>query len=173
MQVVTPEVMLLKKTKQKYTNPESETDLEDLNKIFLLNYAVGQDALNHARFMYPISPLNQWNSPKIHNPIFETVKEVLEGPRGSKILEKFFKGPEGKKILENEIKDVYGDFEPVVICDMSRKISNDQAEIEIKTYLQNLEDNNLEEFSIFEIVSQLNIPSEQVEAILDKLLIRD
>ncbi len=59
------------------------------------------------------------------------------------------------------------------ICDMSRHISNDKAEIEIKDYLKNLRDEGVEQVDLLDLVFKFNLPPEQVERTIEKLKKRD
>lgn len=115
---------------------------------------------------------------KSNDNIERLVDTLLESPQiVDKLIEKLFESSKGQEIFNQKIEEkleetTESDLSPF-ICNMSREIPDDQAEDEIKTFLQSLEDNNIEKFSMFEIVSKLNVPSEQVERVLDKLLIRD
>lgn len=61
------------------------------------------------------------------------------------------------------------DFVTPFICDMSREISDDEAEIEIKSFIKSLRDEGVEEFNLLDVGLELNIPMEQIDRILEKL----
>ena len=102
-------------------------------------------------------------------PFTGLVEKFLEGPSGTEFFKKFLNGPEGKKIIDNEIESKFKEIESSFVCDMSREINDFDAESEIKTFLRGLKEQGLVSANLLDIIMATNLPSEQIERIMDRL----
>jgi len=86
--------------------------------------------------------------------ISESIKEFLRGSEGKGLFKEFLNGQTGS------------DYECI---DMSRTISDKVAEKEIKSYLRGLKNEGIMEVNLLDIIVALNLPSEQIERVMEKL----
>lgn len=78
------------------------------------------------------------------------------------------------EVLRDEIKSLKREENNKPhIYDMSREVSDKIAEDEIKVFLRKLKDEGETKFDTLDIIFELNLPSEQIERIIEKLRKRD
>jgi len=64
-------------------------------------------------------------------------------------------------------------YQTNIVCDMSRDIPDYYAEIEILEFLRKGRDSGKKEFDIIDLIFSTNLPPEQINRILEKLMKRN
>lgn len=125
------------------------------------------------RFPTNMPPLRD----KEHYGNFEKIiKTLIESPTMEKyrdeLTEKLLESPKGQELLNRKIEEIKGEYEDIevpFICDMSREISDDLAEIEIKDFITRLKSKGIKEFNLLDVSLKTNLPFDQIDRILERL----
>ena len=99
--------------------------------------------------------------------IVNLVQQVNEIPKLEKKIDTLTQRVADLTEMENRLEEL--NSIPVPICDMSRKIPDIEAKVEIKAFLKGLKEKGLKSANLLDIIMATNLASEQIERVMCSL----